>query len=90
MAVRLSLGAGLSRIAQQLVTEGMLLSAAGCTVGLLIAWSVLRLLARIPNLPLPRIDEIHLNGPALLATVAVSDCDYAAFWMDTFARAFRS
>ena len=72
MAVRLSLGAGLSRIAQQLMTEGMLLSAAGCTVGLLIAWSVLRLLSRIPNLPLPRIDEIHLNGPALLATVAVT------------------
>jgi predicted permease len=65
------LGAGLSRIAQQLMTEGMLLSAAGCTVGLLIAWSVLRVLARIPNLPLPRLDEVHLNGPALLATVAV-------------------
>ena len=71
MAVRLSLGAGLRRIMQQLVTEGMLLSAAGCVVGLLIAWSVLRVLARTPNLPLPRIDEIHLNGPALLATVAV-------------------
>ena len=72
MAVRLSLGAGLRRIMQQLVTEGMLLSAAGCLVGLLIAWSVLRVLARIPNLPLPRIDEVHLNGPALLATVAVA------------------
>jgi predicted permease len=71
MAVRLSLGAGLRRIMQQLVTEGMLLSAAGCMVGLLIAWSVLRLLARIPNLPLPRIDEVHLNAPALFATVAV-------------------
>src|SRR5437764_10113745 len=71
MAVRLSLGAGLRRIMQQLLTEGMLLSAAGCIVGLLIAWSVLRVLARIPNLPLPRIDEIHLNGPSLLAPVAV-------------------
>ncbi len=72
MAVRLSLGAGLSRIAQQLMTEGMLLSAAGCAVGLLIAWTVLCLLARIPNLPLPRVDEVHLNGPALLATVAIT------------------
>jgi len=72
MAVRLSLGAGLWRIAQQLMTEGMLPSVAGCTVGLLIAWSVIRLLSQIPNLPLPRIDEIHLNGPALLATVAVT------------------
>jgi putative ABC transport system permease protein len=71
MAVRLSLGAGLRRIMQQLVTEAMLLSAAGCMVGLLIAWSVLRLLAQIPSLPLPRIDEVHLNGPALFAAVAV-------------------
>jgi putative ABC transport system permease protein len=72
MAVRLSLGAGLPRIAQQLVTEAMLLSAAGCAVGLLIAWSVLRLLPRVPNLPLPRMDDVHLNGPALLATIAVA------------------
>ena len=62
IAVRLSLGAGLPRIAQQLVTESMLLSAIGCTVGLLIAWSVLRLLARVPNLPLPRMDQkIHFS-----------------------------
>jgi predicted permease len=72
MALRLSLGAGLSRIAQQLITEGMLLSAAGCAVGLLLAWSVLRLLARIPDLSVPRIDGVHLNGPALLATIAIA------------------
>lgn len=72
MAVRLSLGAGLPRIAQQLVTEAMLLSAAGCAVGLLIAWGVLRLLARVPNLPLPRMDDVHLNGPALLATIVIA------------------
>src|ERR1051325_1212823 len=72
IAVRLSVGAGLPRITQQLVTESMLLSAIGCTVGLSIAWVVLRLLARIPNLPLPRMDSVHLNGPALLATIAIA------------------
>jgi putative ABC transport system permease protein len=72
MAMRLSLGAGLSRIAQQLITEGMLLSAAGCAAGLLLAWSVLRVLAQIPGLSVPRIDEVHLNGPALLATIAIA------------------
>jgi putative ABC transport system permease protein len=72
IAVRLSLGAGLSRITQQLVTESMLLSAIGCTVGLLIAWGVLRLLARVASLPLPRMDSVHLNAPALLATIAIA------------------
>jgi len=72
IAIRLSLGASLPRIAQQLVTESMLLSAIGCTVGLLIGWSVLRLLARVPNLPLPRMDSVHLNAPALLATIAIA------------------
>jgi putative ABC transport system permease protein len=72
IAIRLSLGAGLSRVAQQLVTEAMLLSAAGCAVGLLIGWSVLRLLVRIPNLPLPRMDDIHLNSVALLVTIAIA------------------
>jgi putative ABC transport system permease protein len=50
----------------------MLLSAIGCTVGLSIAWVVLRLLARVPNLPLPRMDSVHLNGRALLATIAIA------------------
>ena len=72
MAVRLSLGAGLPRIAQQLITEGMLLSVAGCAAGLFLAWSVLRVIAQIPSLSVPRIDEVHLNGPALLATVAIA------------------
>ena len=72
IAVRLSLGAGRSRIAQQLVTEAALLSTVGCAVGLLIAWSVLRLLVRIPNLPLPRMESVHLNGAALSATIAIA------------------
>ena len=72
IALRLSLGAGLRRIAQQLFTESMLLSAIGCTVGLLIAWGALRLLAHVPNLPLPRTDSVHLNAPALLATIAIA------------------
>jgi predicted permease len=72
MAVRLSLGAGRSRIAQQLVTEVALLSTVGCAIGLLIAWSVLRLLVRIPNLPLPRMESVHLNGTALSATIAIA------------------
>src|ERR1051326_6550003 len=84
IAIRLSLGAGLPRIAQQLVTESMLLSSIGCTVGLLIAWSVLRLLARVPNLPLPRMDSVHLNMPALLVTIAIATAMTVVFgWISS-------
>jgi predicted permease len=72
IAVRLSLGAGLARIAQQLITEALLLCAVGSAAGLLIAWSVLRVIVRIPNLPLPRLDEVHLNAPAVVATAAIA------------------
>lgn len=71
MALRLSLGAGLPRMAQQLITEATVLSAAGCAFGVLLAWSALRLLARIPSLPLPRAENIHLNGPALITIVTI-------------------
>jgi predicted permease len=84
IAVRLSLGAGLPRIAQQLVTESMLLSAIGCTVGLLIAWGMLRLLVQVPNLPLPRMDSVHLNRPALLATIAIASAMTVLFgWISS-------
>jgi putative ABC transport system permease protein len=72
MALRLSLGAGHARIVQQLVTEAMLLSAIGCAAGLLFAWGILRVLTRIPGLPLPRLDSVHLNTPAVVATVAIT------------------
>jgi predicted permease len=84
IAIRLSVGAGLPRITQQLITESMLLSAIGCTLGLLIAWGVLRLLARVPNLPLPRMDSVHLNGPALLATIVIASAITIVFgWISS-------
>jgi ABC-type antimicrobial peptide transport system, permease component len=69
MALRLSLGASFARIGRQLVIEAMLLSAIGCAAGLSFAWSLLRVLTTIPNLPLPRLDAVHLNAPALLVTL---------------------
>ena len=72
MAVRVSLGASRGRIVQQFVSEAVLLSAAGCTAGLLFAWSVLRILPTLTNLPLPRVDGVHLNGPAVLITLGIA------------------
>ncbi len=72
MALRLSLGASFVQIGRQLIIEAMLLSAIGCTAGLSLAWSLLRILTTIPSLPLPRLDAVHLNAPALLVTLVIT------------------
>jgi putative ABC transport system permease protein len=71
MALRLSLGAGSGRIARQLITEATVLSIAGCALGLLLAWGAIRMLTQLSSLTLPRLDEVHLNTPALMATIMI-------------------
>ena len=88
MALRLSLGASFARIGRQLVIEAMLLSAIGCAAGLTLAWSLLRVLTTIPNLPLPRLDAVHLNAPALLVTAGDYRRDDAALRLDTSVELF--
>jgi predicted permease len=78
-AVRASLGATRSRLARQFFAEAIPLAVAGAVVGILGAHWLLRVL--IPLLPpsTPRIDEIGLNGPVLLVSVALSAA--AAFFV---------
>ena len=85
MALRLSLGAGLPRIAQQLITEAAALSAIGGALGVLLAWSALRILTRIPTLPLPRAESVHLNAAALITTIAIVTAITLLFgWLPAF------
>jgi putative ABC transport system permease protein len=72
MAVRAALGAGWGRIVRQLLTESVLLSAAGGAVGLLVgAWCLPAILALCPP-NIARLDETRLDGRVLLFTVFVS------------------
>jgi len=71
-AVRVALGANRARLVQQVLTENLLLSLAGATLGVLIASAGVRsLLAAQPDL-LPRSENIGINAPVLLFTLAVS------------------
>jgi predicted permease len=71
-AIRLSLGAGRKRIAQQLLTESVLLSLAGGALGLVLAkWGVKLILAAMPQ-SLPRTDNISVNSSVLLFAFGVS------------------
>lgn len=72
MALRLSLGAGLGRLRQQLFVEGAVLTALACIPGVAVAWLALRLLPQLTALHIPRLDDVHLSVPALLATGAVA------------------
>ena len=72
MAIRVSLGAGKSRILTQLLTESVLLSLAGGALGLLLAvWGTAGL-ANLPSLGIPRLGSAGVDGRALVFTVALS------------------
>jgi predicted permease len=71
-AIRLALGANRARVVRQLITESLLLSLAGGSLGLVVAiWGVRPVLAALPG-GLPRSEEIGVNTPVLLFMVGVS------------------
>jgi putative ABC transport system permease protein len=71
-AIRAALGATGRRIVRQLLTESILLAAAGGALGLLFAvWGTRTALAAMPQ-ALPRADEIALDGRVLVVTLAAS------------------
>jgi putative ABC transport system permease protein len=72
IAVRTALGAGRGRIVQQLITESVMLSAAGAILGGLIAsWSVDAIVAAGPQ-GLPRLENIVIDARVLAFSAALA------------------
>ncbi len=72
-AIRSALGASHTRIMRQLLTESMLLSLAGGSLGLLVAkWSLSGMLAAAPETFLPRSENATVNLSVLLFTFGAS------------------
>lgn len=72
IALRTALGASRVRIARQLLTESLVLTAAGALLGLSFVYAGVPALARRLPADLPRIAEIAVDGRVLIFTGAVA------------------
>ncbi|MGE3490594.1 MAG: ADOP family duplicated permease, partial [Vicinamibacterales bacterium] len=74
LGLRTALGAGRGRLVRQLLTESTLLSFTGGLLGLLVAVVFHRgLLALVADrIPVPRLDQVALDGPLVAFTLGLS------------------
>jgi len=72
LAVRAALGASRRRLAGEMLFESLILGLLGGALGVVFAELALRVLLAMAPAGLPRLNEIGLDGPVLLFTLAVS------------------
>jgi len=72
LAIRAAMGASRVRIVRQLLTETLMLAAAGCLGGILVGWLGLRALLAIRPDSLAELAEARMDGTALLVTAGLA------------------
>jgi len=79
LSVRAAVGASRARLARQLLTECLLLSSVAAGAGLLVAFCVTSLAAKVEPPPLGTQSYSILNGPVLIFTLVASVVTAALF-----------
>jgi predicted permease len=72
IAVRIAIGAGRARLAQQLLVESLVLAMAGCAGGLLLAVAGVRALSAFRPTSIPRVGEVGVDWRVLVFAIGVS------------------
>jgi putative ABC transport system permease protein len=89
LAVRHALGAGRRRIVRQFVAEALVLAAAGCLTGLVVAALGVSGLIALAPADLPRLDEVSVSWPVLGFAAGLSSLVALALGLLTAWRATR-
>lgn len=72
IALRTALGASRGRLVRQLLAESLVLGAAGCVLGCILAYLGLEVIHLVPGVSVPGEADMSLNLPVLLFAVLLS------------------
>jgi len=72
MTIRMALGADRARLVRQMLTESVVLAAAGGAAGLVVGAWLLDLLLRLAPAGIPRLDSVRLDGSVIAFTFLIA------------------
>ena len=72
ITIRMALGADRGRLVRQMLTESLVLAAAGGVVGLMVSAWTLDLLLRFAPAGIPRLERVHMDGGVVAFTFLIA------------------